>query len=494
MSLADIQAMKALKLVKQKGDKTYVDSELAKKVNTTDLFDTVAAKNKYNPTTVTDNFFMQTNGTTASSTNFKYTDFISVKTGDIVVFSCLSGGNRTPYSMRFVAAYDANKVAVTASGLSNPATSYTVPIGISYIICTVNKTVTNTDIQIEITSDGALTVYAPYSAVLQLKPGLASSLDIVSSLINVPSKIRELTTLETSIFYENIINKSALKDIAFTVGEGTQSDKRYFGTLTADRSLLIELFKDGQKLSEKSSTIVIKNPSTVTTNYKVHFIGDSTTGNIADQTNASFSADGFSTATFIGTKQTGSTSHDGRAGWSTDSYVNKSSQSGVANDFFNSTSNKFDYSYFMQQKGYTAPSHVVFVLGINDISTIKTDDTLKTAVATTLSNFDFMINSIKTYKSTIKICLGIPVPPNVSQEQFWLMYSTQQWRYKRNYDYFVSEFIKKYDNREAESLYLIPMNLSLDTTVDIADAVHPVYSTGSKKAGQQVYKTLKVIG
>lgn len=469
----------------------------------TNMFDATISKNKYNPLTVTDGKYMQLSGIPSTNATYLYTYFIKVSSGDILSFSKNSGGSRVALSMRFVTIYDANKTVVLTGGAENVAT-YTVPNGVAYVICTINKSTGYIDTQIEITADGIMTAYEPYfDTTYTLKPQYIQDyvaqqihrpISIVSDVINIPSKIRELTTMEASIFYENIINNSLKKEIAVTCISGIQSDRRLFGTFLGDTSLKIEIYDGNDKLTEKSSTLIVKDPATITNDFVIHYIGDSTTGNIADRTNNAFSGDVYSDATFIGTKLTGITNHDGRSGWSTVSYVTRANVSGVTNAFWNPTTLSFDYTYFMQQTGYTVPTHVVFMLGINDVAQIKTDSALITAVATAIANLNTMFESVHTYNPNVKICLTLPTPPNVSQEKFSVMYQTQQWRYKRNYDYMISEYIREYDNREEELLYVIPMGVSLDTTTDLADAVHPIYSTGSDKAGKQVYKAIKCIG
>lgn len=81
--------------------------------------------------------YMATNGTIDGSNDMHYSNYISVKEGDVIA---------TNYSFRFVTAFDSNRQAVPEKGVSGGSpTSYTVPSGISYVVVTEylhNSTIT----------------------------------------------------------------------------------------------------------------------------------------------------------------------------------------------------------------------------------------------------------------------------------------------------------------------------------------------------------------
>lgn len=451
-------------------------------------------KNLFNKDAVTKDSYVafNTGVVVGNSTTMHASDFISVEEGQTYSFTNI----RTQH----FAFYNEQNVYIgqlpVGNSLANP---FTVPVGAKYIRVSLDKG--SLDVA-QIEKGSSPTSYETYgyylNGVFLKSNGMGSggvNNSIVESLINIPSKIRELSTEETTIYYENIINKPSIKDIAVTCTDGIQSDKKFYGTFSSNRALKIETFNNGNKISEVNSTIEVKAPSDTTKDFIVHFIGDSTTKQTAEITYAIFSTDNYSDLTLIGSRGDDDIKrHDGRPGWSTANYITNSTLGGYPNDFYNPSTGKFDYPYFMQQKGYQTPSHVILNLGINDIVGYKSDGAAIEGVKTVLNNFDTMINSVKTFNSNIKVCLMISVAPNAAQEPFSTMYKTQQWRYKRNYDYYVSELIKKYDKRENEQIYLIPTYLPLDPSNDIGDAVHPKGDIGYPKVGKQVYKFLKVLG
>lgn len=69
------------------------------------------------------------------------------------------------------------------------------------------------------------------------------------------------------------------------------------------------------------------------------------------------------------------------------------------NPFYNTSTEKFDFSYYMTQQGYTDVDYVFINLGTNDLNRSPMTET------DIMGYYDEMITSIKQYNSNIKICL-----------------------------------------------------------------------------------------
>src|SRR5699024_3194796 len=104
-------------------------------------------------------------------------------------------------------------------------------------------------------------------------------------------------------------------------------------------------------------------------------------------------------------------------------------------------------------------------LGINDMFSYYTDDSLYERIDEFIGQYEEMISSIHNYDSNIKIGISLPIPPAYNQDAFARSYGNGQtrWRYKRNILLLVEELIKKFDNKEGENLHLVPININLDT-------------------------------
>lgn len=429
------------------------------------------------------------NGNLDTSTSYSTTEFIQVESGQ----SYMSSRART------LAFYDSNRNFVSGLNNSTYASNYQFTIPANAVFVRVSYMTTEASI-VQVEKGTVATGYEPYQ--LQIANlATSSDLDIVKNLVNIPAVIHALTTYESDIYFENIMNKPKEKDIDVVCARGKQFERRFnhLFDVVETRPITISSYKNGQVVGTKSANINVKAPSEITGNFKAIAIGDSTTAQDADgwvkKVKDLMLADSVAEIDWIGTRGTSPNNHEGRSGWSTAHYTQNSELLGVTNAFWNPNTSAFDFSYYMSQNAFSGLTHAFIHLGINDIFNIANDDSMKTEVASILGRFDTMLNSIKTFNTAIKRCILLTIPPSDSQDRFGTYYGANQtqWRYKRNYDYFVSELIKKYDNRTAEGIYLVATNVCYDVTTDINDAVHP-NAVGYGKMGEQVYKFLKVIG
>ena len=160
----------------------------------------------------------------------------------------------------------------------------------------------------------------------------------------------------------------------------------------------------------------------------------------------------------VGTQGTYPNNHEGRSGWSANTYCTQASAGGLSNPFYN---NGFDAGYYFTQTGITVPDWFIINLGINDLFSPTTDIEMETAINTFIRNIDTMITSIKNVSNDIKIGVAITIPPNYSQDAFGKAYKLRQTRdrYKRNNFFLVERIMSEYGNRISEDgIYIIPIN------------------------------------
>lgn len=178
---------------------------------------------------------------------------------------------------------------------------------------------------------------------------------------------------------------------------------------------------------------------------------------------------------------------EGRGGWAAYNYCNDISFSGYANPFYN---NGFDFSHYMESKGYPGVDFVFINLGTND--PIRGDKTMEQIIAC----YNLMIDSIKAYDPNIKIMLWLP--------------PTRAIAFNANH-FAISEALKvnealiaEFDDRQSENIVLIPVNCCIDPLRDykftetkvsqyneemvrtVSDAIHPALS-GHMKIADLIY-------
>jgi lysophospholipase L1-like esterase len=126
---------------------------------------------------------------------------------------------------------------------------------------------------------------------------------------------------------------------------------------------------------------------------------------------------------------------------------------------------KIDFPQYLANQGVPALDWVFIALGINGTFGQTSDFSCSSYVDAELVKLDALIASIKASGAATKVALVIPTPPSASQDAFGLNYTTGQsrWRDKRNILIFARQLIARYKSREADRIYLVPSNLSLDT-------------------------------
>jgi lysophospholipase L1-like esterase len=190
---------------------------------------------------------------------------------------------------------------------------------------------------------------------------------------------------------------------------------------------------------------------------KLIFLGDSITDNnfYPPEVNNLFSSDTMHVQ-LLGTRGSGVNIHEGRAGWATSDYVYTQSFNGRDNAFYNPSSGRFDFSYYVAQTG-NIPDTIIIMLGTNDSWRSYPGKTPS-------DNLQFMIDSIKAYSSNIKIAVALNIPPSLSYDADGMQGNFKNPMINRKTLLSIPEAIySTFKDREGEGIYIIPVVSNIDT-------------------------------
>lgn len=346
----------------------------------------------------------------------------------------------------------------------------------------------------------------------------------VDSLINenvrliLPKIIPCVVGREMNVYYNNALAFTDVEKVADVVLQQMSGSLRFKNRLkwtpSSTGSYLKNMFlylNDRNTLkSSSNSTFKAVSPtigSGVTR--KVLVIGDSLIDNGSYVTTElkNLFANDVMNVELIGTRGAAGSKHEGRAGWKANDYVNiAQSGSGVVNAFWNPDKGAFDFSYYMNQSGFTDVDYVVIALGTNDV--MMQNATLATNIdyETPIKDINTMITSIKNFNQNVKILINLT--ENTSQRRFTIWQNGQD---KENLLLWVERLIEEYDNRSSEKIWLIPSYLNIDLMNDftmtkkatssrnseiledyVDDPVHPSLC-GYQKRADCIYNVIKYV-
>lgn len=227
--------------------------------------------------------------------------------------------------------------------------------------------------------------------------------------IVIPDTINATVGHEISLEYYNIVRCTNIDAYTIETSPNTVQIQnlhdrlRIVPTTAGTTAVTISIYKDDVLIASKTFNVVIKADTQPT--IKALFLGDSMTNQgyfLAELKNMLGS-----NLTLYGTRSTTAVDaddesitvlHEGRPGWSTSMYVNNASYSGIDNPFYNSG---FDFSYYMGNHAEFNDVTDVFIL-------LGTNDGYGTGFET---RYQTICESIKAYRSGIRIHCMLPVPP-----------------------------------------------------------------------------------
>lgn len=427
---------------------------------------------------VTGKFVNQANGNLADGSLHTASGLIPVVGGSSYVMSLGSGTAEFRFCW-----YDANQSYISGEFISPSVSGFTrvAPSNASYFRFSSTSGWVTKDAQFE--QGTSATSYKPYG-IARLNAEYAP-VEVFDPVVNLPSDLYALVGYELNVYFENLVEDWTKYDFNVNCDKGMQLERGYRITPTADDvgnytlSIKISNGKDSTTVSTTLHVIAASANSGVTKTVMV--LGDSTTNNgiAVTKLNDNFTNDVMN-ITLVGTRGTAPNLHEGRSGWTFNSYFNPPNAgdiaSGVENPWYNPTTQTFDASYYFTNTGITKPNWLFINLGINDVFGYETDSALETGITNCESLCDSMIASIKSASPSTKIGLCLTIPPNHSQDAFGKAYKCGQTRdrYKRNNLLWVHSLIETYSNRASDGIYLIPIYTNLDTVYNMGLETLPV--------------------
>lgn len=393
------------------------------------------------------------------------TDFIEVDPNTDYTFSGDLG-----QALRY-AFYDIDYDYITGAWNPDGITPYTItsPAGAAYIRFSLYGTVFDRGGH-QLEKGDEATVYTEYGSA-HLLSEYAPVKD--TFMLNLPTKLYALVGEELNIYFDNLVDghdTDYVFDVESNVGMQLERCFRFEPTEAGSYGIAISATnRDGVTVRKNSTIYVAATGAGSGVSRSLIVLGDSTTNNgiAITKLNNNFSGDAMNFET-IGTRGTGANMHEGRSGWTFRNYFNVQIDSGapdVFNPFYNPDTQTFDAAYYFANSGVAKPDWFFINLGINDVFSYSQDSVLAGIIDGLNSMCDMMISSIKEASPNTKIGVVLTIPPNYSQDAFGKAYKCGQnrARYKRNNVIWVDNQIKRYENREDEGIYLIPVHTNLDT-------------------------------
>jgi hypothetical protein len=425
-----------------------------------------ASQNMFDKNSVLVGYYVnQTNGELGINAAHITSDLIEVEPHQEYTFS----GEQGP-AMRY-AFYDVDRDFISGGWNSEGITPYTLiaPARSAYLRFSVYNTIYyRGGQQLEKGSEptpytefGSAHLYSEYAPVDE------------TFCLNLPTKLYALVGEELNIYFDNLVDGHDT-DYVFNVdcSVGMQLERCYRLEPAEAGTYLISIEATNRKgvTVRKNSTIFVADTTAgAGASRSLIVLGDSTTNNgiAVTKLNSNFATDSMNLET-RGTRGTGINLHEGRSGWTFNKFFTTQVDSGapdVFNPFYNPETQTFDATYYFANSGVAKPDWFFINLGINDTFGYTQDSVLAGVIEGLNSMCDAMITSIKEASPTTKIGVVLTIPPNYSQDAFGKAYSCGQTRarYKRNNVIWVDNKIRRYENREDEGIYLIPVHTNLDT-------------------------------
>ena len=284
--------------------------------------------------------------------------------------------------------------------------------------------------------------------------------------IVLPPKIYCISGRPLNIYFDNLISgdyKDYLWDV--TCKEGFHQNERWHFQSGSEGEVPLKISihdKYGRILDAKESIILIKQDRSMPqVNVKCLFIGHSiiasgiTTGELIRL----FSKEKM-TLSLIGTRGKAPNVHEGRSGWKLSAFHSRKDSPFVFDK-------SFDFRRYMKVNLYNRLDYLFICIGITDFFNIRTDQLVEKKILIMTKQMMEILTDIQRYDKRIKIGIMISIPPVYHQDGFGAFQFSHtgqtRWRYKRNILMWAKRIINTFKNREEDNIYLVPVNVNLDT-------------------------------
>lgn len=280
----------------------------------------------------------------------------------------------------------------------------------------------------------------------------------------LPPKMYSIANKEVNVYYDSLV-KRKYQDDMFQVNAniGIAQDERWTNnsSLLTDYNITFNRYSKTRDLLATGVTQLKMVAASAKSgqNPKCLFIGDSLTeaNTMTGELLTLMGADVMD-VTLIGTKGTSPNLHEGIGGWTVAKFYTDATSPFVFSGAFN-------FSQYMSTNGFAGVDYVFIGLGINDVFALTTDDDVDFLWLTMKAQLEAMIANIKVYNASVKVGILTPIPPSNHQDSFGKSYwaGKAQWVYKECWHKLVCNMIDYFKNREAESIYIVPTHLNIDT-------------------------------
>ena len=291
------------------------------------------------------------------------------------------------------------------------------------------------------------------------------------NILSLPEK--DMVTLSVGGFSEQEED-----GVVITPPAGTNAFNNYLFTVYDDNLSVVEQNVNGQFGNYYADNV---------NDCSVLLIGDSTierdSGKIG-QTLLDAFGEREKTVTLLGSRGNAPNLNEGRSGWSAADYVGNTTRGAdsTQNPFYNPSSEKFDFSYYMNNQNYESVDFVVIQLGINDLYNVALYDA-KNRIDTLVNDITTMLNSIKEFNPVQKILLNLPTPCTAKTTGQYALSPVEQKSKRAKFIYYNALMMvlsTGFANVRCSNCHLI-----LDPQTEIADLIHPT-SAGLSKMGMEV--------
>ena len=337
------------------------------------------------------------------------------------------------------------------------AVTQVAPVGTKYLV--INKLRNGNNVYPSVLTINGLDTSACIIQDIFKIAQMLERADTTNVEILAPSVVHAVTGTKVNICFDSVVTVKDFSQLsrAFTEGSFIQVENESqctVGDSDIDAKIsayLTPAFKVQHQMTVKPVAVNAGSGKT----WNVLCLGESTTDNpyVVKDLYDMFDNDAMS-INLIGTKDNpAGIKNEGRGGWTLGMYRHTAEHAGVINPFYNPSTQDFDFSYYRTTYNIAAPDVVIIYMGINDTANNR---------ANFITDYDYIINSIKTNTPDVKI---VVCPPNVCS----CVKST--WTYRQNYKVKIQNTIKElmthYGGRESENIYLCCAYVAVNTIYDM---------------------------
>ena len=332
-------------------------------------------------------------------------------------------------------------------------------------------------------SSTAYRVYAEFSRLTNIKNSLSKAVAIAeasaTTTMAIPSRFYAINGLNNqSIYYSNVI-KGQSRDYLFDInannsGRMLADSWQNRTTSSGDVTVVSKLYSSDRVLLDSVTSTLSSTDASAGTgkNPKALFIGDSITQRgFYTQKLLDLAATDVMSLTLTGSKGTSPNLHESAGGKDTNWFYTDAASPFVFSDVF-------DFAQYMTTNGFSGLDYVFILLGANDIGGLASDTEAIAVSESAATQMEGMITSIKAYDPSIKVSIMLTLAGGTDQDAYGIVYSDSltYWRVQANRHEFVTRLISEFDNREAEDIYVLPTNCTINTTTgyDVGDPIHPI--------------------